>query len=86
MKTITTLYSTTSCMKCKLLSKKMDAYGIEYKTILLDENPEIMEVVKRAGFMSVPVIHHQIWDEEWVEDVFIEDFRPDLLQEIVTAA
>lgn len=82
-----TLFSTgPSCMKCKLTAKRFDKHGVEYAVVRLDENPDLLDTVRKAGFGSAPVVHGQIHDGEDVEDVIFEDFHPDLIDQLAKRA
>ena len=48
-----TLY-TTGCPKCKVLKKKLELAGIEFKAV--DNMDEIMKACEKAGTTSVPLL------------------------------
>lgn len=45
-----TVYSLPTCTHCKVLKKKMEEKGLEYKEI------QDMKAVRAMGFMTVPVL------------------------------
>ena len=63
-----TIYTTETCPKCKILKKKLDSKGIEYKEV------KDIEVLKSLDIYEVPVL--EIDDEllefneanEWVNN------------------
>ena len=44
------LFKSETCPRCRVLSQKLDAAGIDYKTTL-----DVKEIIAQ-GFMSVPVL------------------------------
>ncbi|MCA9349146.1 glutaredoxin family protein [Candidatus Saccharibacteria bacterium] len=51
-----TVFSTTYCASCAALKKWLDAKGVAYESVNLDENPDRQqEVLEKSGTLSVPV-------------------------------
>lgn len=82
-----TIFSTgPSCQKCRLTAKRLDKHGLEYTVVRLDEKPELLDVVQRAGFGTAPVVHAQVHDGEDYLDYVFEDFHPDLIDKLAGVA
>lgn len=63
-----TVYSTTHCGSCASLKKWLDSKQIEFKSINLEEQPELQaEVIAKSGSMQVPVTI--VTDDDGTEQV-----------------
>lgn len=51
-----TLYSADNCMQCNFTKKLLDARGIDYDPINIDEQPEARDALKSEGLMTIPVL------------------------------
>lgn len=50
------VYSTTTCVYCKLLKDWLNRHGITYQEIDLSTNPSLgQEMIQKTGQMGVPV-------------------------------
>lgn len=64
----------SGCVQCDATHKALDAKGIRYETIDLEENAEALIEAKKLGYMQAPVV---ITDEgHW------SGFRPDKIDEL----
>lgn len=70
------LFSKPACVQCGATYRKFDSDGVLHLVIDLSENPELLELVKRAGYMTAPVVVTR--DDHWM------GFRPDKIDEIVS--
>ena len=53
-----TIYSTSTCPYCKMLKDYLNQRHIAFEDVLLDEQPELMQVsVDTCGSMGVPCTH-----------------------------
>lgn len=50
-----TVYSTQSCATCGTAKRRLDAAGIPYEPVLLEDDPAAHQRLKDAGFLQVPV-------------------------------
>jgi glutaredoxin len=51
-----TVFTTSTCAYCGMVKKWLDAKGIKYNVVNLDEQPEMQkEVFEKSGAMTVPV-------------------------------
>jgi glutaredoxin len=51
-----TVFTTSTCAYCGMVKKWLDAKGISYNVVNLDEQPEMQkEVFEKSGAMTVPV-------------------------------
>jgi glutaredoxin 3 len=51
-----TVFTTSTCAYCGMVKKWLDAKGIAYNVVNLDEQPEMQkEVFEKSGAMTVPV-------------------------------
>lgn len=52
-----TIYTTSTCAPCKTLCNLLDYKQIAYEKILIDDNPELMNLVKeKTGRGIVPAV------------------------------
>ena len=51
-----TIYSTASCMKCKILKNACDKKGIKYESVDIEKNEKAYERLEKAGALSLPVV------------------------------
>jgi glutaredoxin-like protein NrdH len=57
------IYSTKTCVYCKMLKEYLKTKGIGYEEILLDEHPEeIQSSLDACGSMGVPCTHIKLED------------------------
>lgn len=61
------------CQGCKLTTKMLDQFGIEYTYSDVEKSEDSMSLAKRLGYTSLPIIFLSE-DEHW------SGFRPDLLR------
>ena len=64
-----TVYSKPNCVQCNATYRALEAKGIEYTIIDLNENESAFDTVKRLGYLQAPVI--TTTDDHW------SGFRPD---------
>jgi glutaredoxin 3 len=65
-----TVFTTTTCAYCGMVKKWLDAKGITYNVVNLDENPEMQkEVYQKSGALTVPVT--LVENEDASEEVVI---------------
>lgn len=73
------VFSKTNCVQCKMSKRNLDALGVEYQEINLDEYPEFLDYVKdELGFKVLPVI--QVPKHLGIEN--ISGFRPNSIKEL----
>lgn len=73
------VFSKTNCVQCKMSKRNLDALGVEYQEINLDEYPEFLDYVKdELGFKVLPVI--QVPKHLGIGN--ISGFRPNSLKEL----
>ena len=51
-----TIYSTASCMKCKMLKNECDKKGIVYESVDIEKNQDAYTMLESAGILSLPVV------------------------------
>lgn len=66
------VFSKTNCMQCKMVKRYLNQNQISFEEINLDEQPEMIDVLKAQGITSVPVIS--------AGDITVLGFRPDQLK------
>jgi glutaredoxin-like protein NrdH len=71
----TTVYTTPSCVQCRLTKKWLDDHHVPYETVDLSTSPDDMAAVKALGYQAAPVIitHTPAGDAHW------SGFRPGFL-------
>lgn len=63
------VYTTPNCPQCRIVKKMLDEAKVEYQTIDLSQDAEAMEMVKKLGYVSAPVV--------FVNDMHWTGFRHD---------
>ena len=57
------IYSTKTCVYCKMVKEYLKSKGLDYEEILLDEHPEeIQASLDSCGSMGVPCTHIKLED------------------------
>lgn len=51
-----TLYTLTVCPRCSAAKKRLDANGVSYSVVNLDEHPDKAEQFKAQGIMAAPIL------------------------------
>ena len=69
-----TVYTTPGCSGCTATKRILDRAGIDYATVDLSDNPELVEQFKEQGLVSAPIV--SAGDEVW------SGMRPDKLRTI----
>ena len=69
-----TVYTTPSCVQCRMTKGELVKRGIEYREVSLLEDDEALALVKEHGFLAAPVVN--VGEEWW------SGFRPDKLSEL----
>jgi glutaredoxin 3 len=65
-----TVFTTSTCAYCGMVKKWLDAKGISYSVVNLDEQPEMQkQVYEKSGALTVPVT--LIENEDTTEEVVI---------------
>lgn len=65
-----TVFTTSTCAYCGMVKKWLDAKGISYSVINLDEQPEMQKkVFEKSGALTVPIT--LIENEDTTEEVVI---------------
>jgi glutaredoxin len=65
-----TVFTTTTCAYCGMVKKWLDAKGVSYNVVNLDEQPEMQkQVYEKSGALTVPVT--LIEKEDSTEEVVI---------------
>lgn len=73
------VFSKNNCVQCKMSKRNLDALGVEYQEINLDEYPEFLDYVKdELGFKVLPVI--QVPEHLGIGN--ISGFRPNSIKEL----
>lgn len=76
------VFSKNNCVQCKMSKRHLDAGGVEYQEINLDEYPEFLDYVKdELGFKVLPVI--QVPEHLGIGN--ISGFRPNSIKELAGA-
>lgn len=53
-----TIYSTSTCVYCKMLKQYLDSKSVPHQDVLLDVHPEEMQAsIDACGSMGVPCTH-----------------------------
>jgi len=68
------VYTKNNCPQCVATKKKLDAMGLEYDLINVDDEPEKAEALKQNGFKQLPVVIKGSFS--W------QGFRPDLIKNL----
>lgn len=64
-----TVFTTNTCAYCAMVKKWLDAKGVQYNVVNLDDNPEMQkEIYEKSGALTVPVtlVEHEDNTEEVV--------------------
>jgi glutaredoxin 3 len=73
-----TIYSTKTCVYCKMLKDYLHSKNVEYKEVLLDERPdEISKSLDACGSMGVPCTHIKTEDGQEVNILGFDKARFD---------
>ena len=72
-----TVFSKPNCGGCDFTKNWLDENKLEYTAIDVTEDEQALADLKLHGFMSVPVVTVDGWDNAW------SDFRPDRLEELL---
>lgn len=67
-----TVYSKENCVQCTASYRALDKEGIDYDTVMLEDNPDILEQLRSEGYMQAPIIDTGV--EKW------SGFRPDKIK------
>lgn len=51
-----TIYSKSMCPNCVLAKRLLEKYGVAYKEVHIDQNPEVLEMLRSRGHRAAPVI------------------------------
>lgn len=70
-----TVYSTPSCVQCRMSYKLLDKLGLDYDVIDVTADPEAERWVKSLGYVQAPVVV--------AGGVHWSGFRPDKINELV---
>ncbi|QLF85393.1 glutaredoxin [Enterococcus phage vB_EfaS-271] len=73
-----TVYTKNNCASCTFTKRKLQALGVNYKEINVDENLEALEFLMECGFRSLPVVFNND------EPVVIGGYAPNILETIVS--
>ena len=68
-----TVYSKASCAQCNATKRHLKKHGIEFREVMIDQDPAALEKVLGWGFQQAPVVEAPS-GERW------SGFRPDLLK------
>ena len=70
-----TMYSTTWCGYCRRLKSQLDAAGIGYTEVNIEEHPDAVELVEQAngGNQTVPTL--QFPDGSWASNPSLAEVR-----------
>lgn len=58
-----TIYTKNNCPQCDSTKKLFKKLDIEYSEINIEENPDVLEFLKREGHRSAPVV--MTADDSW---------------------
>jgi glutaredoxin len=50
------IYKTEYCGYCRMAAQLLDARGIDYEEIMVDDNESRMAMVEKTGWRTVPII------------------------------
>ncbi len=51
-----TVYTKSGCVQCNATYRKLDATGIEYTVINVEEDADALEYIKSLGHLQAPVV------------------------------
>ncbi|MFT4152086.1 MAG: glutaredoxin-like protein NrdH [Paracoccaceae bacterium] len=66
-----TVYSKPACVQCTATTRALDARGLDYNIVYLNEDAEAMEMVTSLGYRQAPVV--VAGEAHWA------GFRPDMI-------
>lgn len=49
------VFSTENCFKCKAVKRFLTEKGVEFTGVMVDKDPESLELLHTLGYSSVPV-------------------------------
>lgn len=50
------VYTKNNCIQCKLTKKRLERLNISFKEENIEDNEKVLQELKNAGFMSLPVL------------------------------
>lgn len=50
------VYTKNNCIQCKITKKRLQRLNIQFIEENVENNDELLQEIKRAGFMSMPVL------------------------------
>lgn len=51
-----TIYTKTNCIQCKMVKQRMQAKGIKFIEINIEDNPKVVKRLKDKGIAAVPAV------------------------------
>lgn len=69
------IYSKNGCAQCRMTKKVMQAIGVDYQEINVDNHPEYVDGLKKRGFKAMPII--DTGKEVWT------GFKPDKIKGLI---
>jgi glutaredoxin-like protein NrdH len=69
-----TVFSTPSCVQCRMTYRALDAQGLPYEVVDVTAAPEALAEVRALGYSQAPVV--RVGEEHW------SGFRPDRIQAV----
>ena len=51
-----TVYTKSNCPQCEMTKKTMDRMGIKYRTVDLEQNPDILKDFIAKGYQAAPIV------------------------------
>ncbi|WP_220741026.1 glutaredoxin-like protein NrdH [Leuconostoc miyukkimchii] len=70
-----TVYTKYNCVQCKMTKKFLEAQGIAFKEINIEEDTQYVDTLKADGFRQTPVVSIEGMAK-------FSGFRPDVLKKI----
>jgi len=49
------LYTKNNCIQCKMAKQLLHKLGVEYDEVNINDNPEVIEPLKKLGIRQMPV-------------------------------
>ncbi len=74
-----TVFEATGCVQCWATHRALDAAGITYNVVRVDERPEVVDELRALGFIQLPVVRAEGMPA-------FSGFRPDKIDELAARA
>lgn len=69
-----TIYTKDDCLQCHATKRAMEARGVEFELVNIDQHPDAAETLRVQGFRTLPVV--------FADGISWSGFRPDMINRL----